>query len=317
MLDLLVNPPKPVKPTVQPFVISSFMGAANDWLKAYQSKGISDGRKRKAQRLVDGRFKAAFDNTPIRSIDIIAINAYLNTRLETAAFDTVRIERQYLAAIFKLALREGKVRWNPVDDYAWPKGASNNGEGEAIRTLTFADLATIIQHVPDATDKACLELFYRTGCRKQELTTATFKPVHGAKGRVLTGVVINGDGIPKLIVTSSKTHKTRKIPLSPQAVKLVEQLRQSGRDKILPDVSINHWYYTLRLAARLAGFDTTDTRINIHGLRHAFCSYWANRADTPLATVRDWAGHSSLAVTNAYIRQDVSKSDALMQTMED
>ena len=47
------------------------------------------------------------------------------------------------------------------------------------------------------------------------------------------------------------------------------------------------------------GWATIAPELRLYDLRHVAVSEWV-RAGVPLATVRNWAGHSSLAVTNAY-----------------
>ena len=299
-LDNLIAPPKPTVSPVPP--VGTFMSVANEWLKWYQSKAITEGRKVKAQKILDGRFKAAFGQTPIQRIGDTAINEYLNGRLETAAFGTVRIEKQYLSQIFKRAMRKGLIRFNPVDDYQWPKGASKKAAKE---TLTMPQLKEILTHVESDTDRNVLTLFALTGARKQELVDAVYSDID-----------TNGDGLLKITLNSGKTKTSRKIPLAPQAIACIEALREDGRDTVLPEAKANRWYNVLKTAASKAGFDSDNYRVNIHGLRHAFCSHWANRPDCPVIQVMEWAGHSKIETTCSYLRRDETQSNRLMASME-
>ena len=59
-----------------------------------------------------------------------------------------------------------------------------------------------------------------------------------------------------------------------------------------------------------AGNMETDS-VGIHTLRHSYCSHWANMPGIPLVWVRDWAGHSNIAITNVYVRADETQMDSV------
>jgi site-specific recombinase XerD len=59
--------------------------------------------------------------------------------------------------------------------------------------------------------------------------------------------------------------------------------------------------YVRRLLPRLARKAGIDRRCHAHGLRHAYASELA-REHTPINVIRDALGHSSLAVTDRYLR---------------
>ena len=304
ILDRIIAEATPTPPAVEKAAIgrSMFMYWAEQWLKHYQSKAITTGRKVKAEQLVHGRFVRAFGHLRITHITDVDVNAYLNGRLETSAFGTVRIERQYLSQIWKRAMRDGAVRYNLVDDYQWPRGVSQR---ETKETLTMPQLKEILEHVDSEADRHVLTLFAMTGARKQELQDATHNDI-----------AVNGDGLVKLTLRSGKTSKIRKIPLAPQAIDCVEALREEDRESILPTAPVNHWYVVLQAAAIKAGYSPEEYRVNVHGLRHCFCSHWANRADCPLVQVQEWAGHSNIAVTSLYVRRDEAQANTLMASMD-
>lgn len=59
--------------------------------------------------------------------------------------------------------------------------------------------------------------------------------------------------------------------------------------------------YVRRLLPRLAGKASVDKRVHAHGLRHTHAAELA-REGTPINIIRDDLGHSSLAVTDRYLR---------------
>ena len=59
--------------------------------------------------------------------------------------------------------------------------------------------------------------------------------------------------------------------------------------------------YVRHLLPRIARKAGIERRIHAHGLRHAYASGLA-REGTPMNIIRDALGHSSLAVTDRYLR---------------
>ncbi len=59
--------------------------------------------------------------------------------------------------------------------------------------------------------------------------------------------------------------------------------------------------YVRHLLPRLAARAGLDRRVHAHGLRHTYASELA-RECTPINVIRDALGHTSLAVTDRYLR---------------
>jgi len=59
--------------------------------------------------------------------------------------------------------------------------------------------------------------------------------------------------------------------------------------------------YVRHLLPRLAVKAGLDRRVHAHGLRHTYASELA-RERTPINVIRDALGHTSLAVTDRYLR---------------
>ena len=62
-----------------------------------------------------------------------------------------------------------------------------------------------------------------------------------------------------------------------------------------------HSSYVRRLLPRLAARAGVDKRVHAHGLRHTHAAELA-REGTPINVIRDDLGHTSLAVTDRYLR---------------
>lgn len=75
----------------------------------------------------------------------------------------------------------------------------------------------------------------------------------------------------------------------------------SSRDGALKAGSAMRQDYVRHLLPRIAKKAGVDRRIHAHGLRHAYAAGLA-RELTPMNIIRDALGHSSLAVTDRYLR---------------
>jgi integrase len=85
---------------------------------------------------------------------------------------------------------------------------------------------------------------------------------------------------------SSKTRKLQMVPLHPKVAAIAERL----------PLGVSRWQFesTWAAARRDAGI-----KVRFHDLRHT-CASWLVQAGVPLLTVRDFLGHSTVAMTQRY-----------------
>jgi integrase len=99
---------------------------------------------------------------------------------------------------------------------------------------------------------------------------------------------------------SSKTRTLQTVPLHPKVAGIAERLPLG--------VSENRLDWEWRAARKAAGIDC-----RFHDLRHT-CASWLVQAGVPLLTVRDFLGHSTVAVTQRYAHlQPAHLRDAVMK----
>jgi site-specific recombinase XerD len=158
-------------------------------------------------------------------------------------------------------------------------------------------------------NRALIAVMWRCGLRIAEALALTLKDVdldHGV-----------------LSVQRGKGDKSRKVGLDATTSALLARwidrrraLGHNGRGKPLfckLDGGSIDQSYVRHLLRRLAGKTGIERRVHPHGLRHAYAAGLA-REGTPMNVIRDALGHTSLAVTDRYLR-DVAPVHVI-QTMQ-
>jgi integrase len=133
----------------------------------------------------------------------------------------------------------------------------------------------------------------RTGLRCGEMLALRWSAVDLKKRTLQVLASLNDEDEE----TSPKSHQAREVPLSTQAVAALEALpREEGQEFVFPTIRTRHQVggAMVRLA-KTAGLG----RIGPHRLRNTFISHALQNA-VPIRTVQLWAGHSSIAQTEAY-----------------
>lgn len=97
-----------------------------------------------------------------------------------------------------------------------------------------------------------------------------------------------------------KTQEYRIVPLTARAWGLLKELRKRYPSAPFQHFSPNVSYRILKHALHDLGLDT-ERGIGWHTCRHTCCSRLV-QAGVDLETVREWAGHSSIAMTQRYLQ---------------
>lgn len=146
-------------------------------------------------------------------------------------------------------------------------------------------------------NRALIALAWRGGLRISEVLALRPKDVDLDSGTIT--------------IQHGKGDKTRRVGIDAGAVALVNRWLDARRTLgIAPDrplictlagQSIDP-SYVRHLLPRLALRADIDKRVHAHGLRHAF-AVDLEREGATVSTIRDLLGHSSLAVTDRYLRR--------------
>jgi integrase len=199
--------------------------------------------------------------------------------------------------MFSLSLRplagEDKPWRNAVDGNPC-KGVQRNYEEAAGRLYSPAQLAAIGDALADyhgtvAAD--CIRLVMLTGCRPVEARAALWSEFDAEPGF--------------WVKPSSHTKQKRqhRVPLSPPALQLVEQLRAKRTGPIVfpgrsPTGTIDAIWHAWHFVRERAGFDRTA---RLYDLRHTFASLGAG-GGLSLPVIGRLLGHASAKTTERYAR---------------
>ncbi|HZG39263.1 MAG TPA: tyrosine-type recombinase/integrase [Nodosilinea sp.] len=206
---------------------------------------------------------------------------------------SVRRKMAALRSLLRFAQEQGYIDRNPAPALRSPKDTSSLHE----RILTRAQMTAIIAAAPAGKSHAALRLLYATGARASELCGLLWKDcLPRADGSVVVRLLGKGD-------------KWRSVTVAAEAWAEVAALRSGAPDgaKVF-GLSRQQLHEVFKAAAIAAGCPDASC----HWARHSLATHLIE-AGMPLAAVRDLLGHSSVAVTNAYIHSnpDQSASDYL------
>lgn len=131
-----------------------------------------------------------------------------------------------------------------------------------------------------------IELLLLTGARKRELLDA--KWAHIDLGRRLW------------VIPTSKTNRPRRVPLSQDAIAIIEALpRFPGCPWLIPNPATREPYTCLKSAWREAIKKAKLPGLRIHDLRHSAASFMC-AAGVPLYSVGTVLGHANVSTTSRY-----------------
>jgi len=135
-------------------------------------------------------------------------------------------------------------------------------------------------------NRALIAVLWRSGLRISEALALELRDVDLQAG--------------SLRVRHGKGDKSRTVGVDEQTSALLARWLDRRR-KLSPGGSRMDTSYVRHLLPRLAAKAGLDRRVHAHGLRHTYASELA-REHTPINVIRDALGHTSLAVTDRYLR---------------
>lgn len=118
-------------------------------------------------------------------------------------------------------------------------------------------------------------------------------------------------------VGTPKGGKGRRVPLTSRLAQAIEEIRHLRGKRLLwqadgNPVGVPTLQSWLEVACKRAGLPPSR---NLHKLRHTFCSHLA-MGGVPVTTIKEWAGHASLATTMRYMHLSPSATDAMIGVLE-
>lgn len=194
-----------------------------------------------------------------------------------------------LSAFFGWTIRRGYRMDNPA------RGIRIAGEVplHAASMATWDEVEAIAAKITDPGYRLYVRVMAYTGLRPGEMRALRVGDVSGGRLRVLRS---HPEGHAEKDV---KNHQARFVPVA-------DGVRDDLEQHIAGRGSREHVFHApgggliaSRNLRRDSHWSTIAPDLRLYDLRHVAVSEWV-RAGVPLATVRTWAGHSSLAVTSRY-----------------
>jgi site-specific recombinase XerD len=192
-----------------------------------------------------------------------------------------------IRSFYAWAVRRGYMLSNPTD-WTKPKRVPR-GEAEALSLDELTRLLLAASYRSPQRGWAMLACF-ALGTRRGEFVN------------IRRADVDHSGGFVHLTVT--KGRKPRRVPMGPWAREAIVELeRLSDTDYICP-VQPNTFTMWVQQAARDCGF--TGKKARAHALRASFATYLSEQG-VEIATISNLLGHSSIAVTSAYVATSADK----------
>lgn len=239
------------------------------------------------------RLQPHFGGMPITDLKRAHVRAYVQRRtVDGVKASTVNRELKLLSAAINYVRIEH-------DRPELPNPAQRLGisEGEGrVRWITLGEASALCdaaeRHARRPHLVAFIRLALNTGCRKSELINLEWDRVSFDRRFFLLGA------------EHTKSARRRSVPLNDAALQALREL-QAWRNT---HARGNPWVFATKGGKRITtfqkGFAAACQRagivdFRIHDMRHT-CASWLVMAGTPLTTVRDLLGHSSVTVTERY-----------------
>lgn len=263
-----------------------------------------EGRVAASTVATDRRFLNALpvsvSRSPVGELTHAEVERYVH-RLRVSA-GTKRRALISLSAFFGWAVRRGYRIDNPA------KGVKVAGEApsHAATMATWDDVEMIATQISDPGYRLYVRVMAYTGLRPGEMRALRVGDVSGGRLRVLRS---HPEGHPEKDV---KNHQARFVPVAAAVRGDLEQYmsERSPRERVF--TAPGGGLIASRNLRRDVHWPVIAPELRLYDLRHVAVSEWV-RAGVPLATVRTWAGHSSLSVTSRYTHVAGSEDVAALE----
>lgn len=259
----------------------------------------------------------------ITSAQISAL--FLDLQASGLAFSTIKGIYITLSQIFKMAYQHEMIERNPLDKVQRPRQIKTELKEEEIKAFTKDELNYILQCLDSEPLKwkVFISLMIDTGCRKGELCGLKWESVDLKEGSIIIRNNLCYTPQKGVYDDTPKTGKARTIYISPDAVKLLKDLKASedeaikkrikrlekeGKPLDFSRVTASEYVFTqkgfnepMHPQAPNRYFQKFSEKYHIedfhpHKLRHSFASVAiTNGAD--VASVSEILGHADKATT--------------------
>lgn len=330
---------------------ATFGDAADDWLVYLEREDrkpstIADyrnllARPEQAKARGEGEKKArimrVFDTRRLRGIKTRDIEKFLDDlQDEGLSARLVNKHRSILHAVFEFCRKHRSgygLTENPVsasekrtqrdrreiqpftpEEIAAIVRAAENGSREEKPNKKYGSLTEAAWEQANRQWAAMFLVAAETGLRQGELRALRWRDVWFADRSIKVERAVSNDQ-----VDLPKSGKGRQVPMSDEVMRRLDQLSTRERftspdDLVFPGPTgeIQNRGAIYRRFVKTQEAAKVESR-RFHDLRHTFCSRLVSRG-ADLVTVKTWAGHSSITVTERYLHFRPQQDDAAFVT---
>ena len=222
-------------------------------------------------------WKKAFGNVPVKELDQLRIERFLNQHMEQHELTTGTRNRHLamLRAMFNKGVQWGIVAENPAVGIKKLRETPPRD-----RFLSLDEIKRLLALASDSLRPIIITALH-TGMRHGEILNLQWPDV---------------DFVNKLIkVRESKSGKSRSIPMDQTLFEILRGLTSRFAQGFVFPNQRTHVNQTFRRLCRKAKIEN----FRFHDLRHTFASYLTMEG-VPINTVQEYLGHGSLAMTMRY-----------------
>ena len=259
----------------------SFASYAREYLAWHEAEYPASHER--IRQIVEQHLSAHFTGT-LYGVCQLDIEAYKRKRLAIVAPETVAKELRTLSAMLNRARDLGYIRTNPCKLVSRPQSLEQRG----IQFYTVEEMDLIYAKCVEPWHKYAWMLYVGTGARRMEGLNLKWREIGTEEIRVIS----TGE-------ERTKSGQARVIPMTMGAKEALAFFKSwEGKSDlyVLPRVtppSLSRRAAKCIERAELAG--------SLHTFRHTFISRLAEDPRYPIIAIKEWAGHSTVKVTERYM----------------
>jgi len=225
-------------------------------------------------------------NEKVKNINIRNIDDYISYCKKILKNKNVTINKdlRQLKTAFNKAVEWGYLKNNPIKRFL-PQ------EKHPPRAITLEEIKKLIQHATSSKMKLFIQISLLTGMRRNEIVFLKWENIDFHN--------------KKILVTNTKSHKDRYIPINAELEPLLMENRQKqGRLFDWQPSTVSHEFKKITKRANVS--------CRLHDLRHSFATHLLS-SGANIKIVQDILGHSNIQTTMIYAH---ALDDEKTKTME-
>lgn len=277
----------------------------DQWLEELESANqVSYGTVRVYKSIVKKQLDPNLGKLKLQNLKLVHCQQMVNS-LSHMAPNSITKVNNILRISLKRAMDYGYIQFNPTDKVKLPTLTTT-------KEKTIYSPEMMIQFAEDAKDNPCKNIFvlqYLTGARINEILGLQESDIDfESKELSIHGQSQRQNG--KIVIVPTKTKKSRTIPLSENAIQLIQTIMTAKKkarlkaktwesNNFLFTMANGNPYHDKKIMRELDKILKTSNlpRVTTHDFRHSFVSFMLNHLKANVTEVSKWIGHSTVSLT--------------------